>query len=197
MKSRSFVLHPVVVAAFVFAALTVASFPLGIPVSRITQIAIFTLYGMGVALLVSYTGLVPFGASVFFGCAGYVVALGMHYAGGNGITGLLMAIAASAVIGFGIGALILRRSGIYFSLLTLACSQIAYEIAFNWTEVTGGENGLQNVPRPLFASPLPYHFFVLFVVLAGMLFLWRLVHAPFGRSLQAIRDNEQRAESLG
>ncbi|UWU19327.1 branched-chain amino acid ABC transporter ATP-binding protein/permease (plasmid) [Rhizobium sullae] len=197
MKSRSFLFHPVLIAAVVFVALTFASYPLGIPVSRITQIVIYTLYGMGVALLVSYSGLVPFGASVFFGCAGYAVALGLQYFGGNEITGLLIAVVVSAVIGFGIGAVILRRSGLYFSLLTLACSQIAYEIAFNWTEVTGGENGIQNVPRPLFGSPLSFHIFVVLTVLVAIFILWRLVHAPFGRTLQAIRDNEQRAASLG
>lgn len=197
MKLRSLLTHPVLAVALVFFLLTVLSYPLGIPISRVTQIVIYTLYGMGVALLVSYTGLVPFGASVFFGCAGYAVALGMKHFGGNELTALLIAIVFSAVIGFGIGSVILRRSGIYFSLLTLACSQIAYEIAFNWTEVTGGENGLQGVERPLFGSPMAFHIFAIVSVLAGTLFLWRLVHSPFGRALQAVRDNEQRVSSLG
>ncbi len=197
MNIRSILSSPVLLAAVVFVALTMLSYPLGIPISRITQIVIYTLYGMGVALLVSYTGLVPFGASVFFGCAGYAVALAAKHLGGNEITSLLFAGVFSLILGFGIGALILRRSGIYFSLLTLACSQIAYEIAFNWTAVTGGENGLQGVPRPLFGSAIAFHVFVVVTVLAGILFLWRLVHSPFGRALQAVRDNEQRVASLG
>jgi ABC-type branched-subunit amino acid transport system ATPase component/ABC-type branched-subunit amino acid transport system permease subunit len=197
MKTRSLVFHPVLVALAVFAVLTLASYPLGVPLTRITQIVIYTLYGMGVALLVSYTGLVPFGASVFFGCAGYAVALAMQHVGGNELTGLAIAVVFSLAIGFLIGKLVLRRSGLYFSLLTLACSQIAYEVAFNWTSVTGGENGLQGVPRPLFGSPLAFHLFVVATVALGILFLWHLVHAPFGRSLQALRDNEQRAASLG
>lgn len=197
MKSRSLISHPVLIALAIFVALTLASYPLGIPLTRVTQIIIYTLYGMGVALLVSYTGLVPFGASVFFGCAGYAVALAIHHIGGNEITGLAIAVAFSLALGYLIGKVILRRSGLYFSLLTLACSQIAYEIAFNWTSVTGGENGLQGVPRPLFGTPLAFHLFVLATVLLGILFLWHLVHSPFGRSLQAIRDNEQRVSSLG
>ena len=197
MKTRSLISHPVLVVVAVFVALTLASYPLGVPLTRITQVIIYTLYGMGVALLVSYTGLVPFGASVFFGCAGYAVAFAMQKVGGNEITGLALAVVFSLAIGYGLGKLILRRSGIYFSLLTLACSQIAYEIAFNWTSVTGGENGIQGVPRPLFGSPLAFHLFVLVTVAAGILFLWHLVHSPFGRSLQAIRDNEQRVASLG
>ena len=197
MQNRSLLLNPVLWVVVLFTLLTLASYPLGIPVTRITQIVIYTLYGMGVALLVSYTGLVPFGASVFFGCAGYAVALGAQHFGGNEVTSLLFAMLFSAVIGFGIGALILRRSGIYFSLLTLACSQIAYEIAFNWTSVTGGENGLQGVPRPTLVSPMAFHIFVVVTVTGGIWFLWRLVHSPFGRSLQAVRDNEQRVSSLG
>ncbi|MGH2341261.1 ATP-binding cassette domain-containing protein [Segnochrobactraceae bacterium EtOH-i3] len=197
MNSRSLLRHPVLWVVVVFLLLTALSYPLGIPLTRVTQIVIYTLYGMGVALLVSYTGLVPFGASVFFGCAGYAVALGMKYIGGNEITAFLIAAGFSFVLGYGLGAIILRRSGLYFSLLTLACSQIAYEIAFNWTGVTGGENGLQNVPRPLFGSAASFHVFAMVTVAACILFLWQLVHSPFGRSLQAIRDNEQRVASLG
>lgn len=189
--------HPVLWTAVVFVLLTLLSGPAGIPLTRVTQIAIYTLYGIGVALLVGYTGLVPFGASVFFGCAGYAVAIGMRYFAGNEIVALLFAIVFSLVIGFVIGALILRRSGIYFSLLTLAFSQIAYEIAFNWTELTGGENGIQGVPRPLFGTPLAFHMFTVVTVVLAIAFVWQLVHSPFGRSLQALRDNEQRASSLG
>ena len=96
-----------------------------------------------------------------------------------------------------IALIILRRRGLYFSLLTLAFSQIAFEIAFKWTDVTGGENGLQGVPRPLFPSAWAFHAFTLVTVAIGLYMLWRIAHSPFGRSLQALRDNEQRAQSLG
>ena len=79
----------------------------------------------------------------------------------------------------------------------MACSQIAFEIAFKWTEFTGGENGLQNVPRPMFDSFAAFHVFAVLTILAVVWFMWRLVHSPFGRALQAARDNEQRAASLG
>lgn len=197
MKKQSIFSSPILWIVAVLLALTVASYPLGIPLSRITEITIYTLYAAGVALLIGYTGLVPFGASVFFGCAGYAAALGMKYWFTNEITALLFAVAFSLVLGYVIGAAILRRSGLYFSLLTLACSQIAYEIAFKWTDFTGGENGLQNVPRPIFEDPLAYHIFVMVTVVLAMGFIWKLVHSPFGRSLQALRDNELRVSSLG
>jgi branched-chain amino acid transport system ATP-binding protein len=93
--------------------------------------------------------------------------------------------------------IILRRRGLYFSLLTLAFSQIAFEVAYKWTDVTGGENGLQGVPRRLFTGAWSFHAFTLTTVCLGMSLLWRIAHSPFGRSLQALRDNEQRAQSLG
>ncbi len=189
--------HPVVQAVLVLIALSFAWAVLGAPVQLVTRIAIYALYGAGVNLLVAYTGLVPFGASVFFGTASYFAAFFVLNVGGNEITALVASIIFSALVALGIGLIILRRKGLYFSLLTLAFSQIAFEIAFKWTAVTGGENGMQGVPRSLFDTPLKFHVFALVCVALGLLFMWRLAHAPFGRVLQAVRDNDQRAQSLG
>lgn len=189
--------HPAFVAAIVLAALTAVWSLLGAPISLITQIAIYALYGAGVNLLVGYTGLVPFGASVFFGCASYAAAFFVLGRYGNDLVSLLFATMFSALLALAIGAIILRRKGLYFSLLTLAFSQIAFEIAFKWTAVTGGENGLQGVHRTTFTSAWSFHVFVVLVTVACIWLLWRIAHSPFGRVLQAIRDNEQRASSLG
>jgi ABC-type branched-subunit amino acid transport system ATPase component/ABC-type branched-subunit amino acid transport system permease subunit len=190
--------HPVLWVVVVLLGLTGLWHLIGAPISLITQIAIYTLYGAGVCLLVSYTGLVPFGASVFFGCATYAVAFFMQRtSNGNEITGLLFAVIFSLVLAAVIAVIILRRRGLYFSLLTLAFSQIAFEIAYKWTDVTGGENGLQGLPRPLFGSDLSFHLFTIATVAGGLLILWQIAHSPFGRTLQALRDNEQRVQSLG
>ena len=189
--------HPVVLIAAVLAALSGLWFVIGAPISLITQIAIYTLYGAGVCLLVSYTGLVPFGASVFFGCATYAAAFAMRQGAGTEVVALAFCILFSLALAVLIALIILRRRGLYFSLLTLAFSQIAFEIAYKWTDVTGGENGLQGVPRPWFASDWSFHVFAVVTVCAGMYLLWRIAHSPFGRSLQALRDNEQRVQSLG
>ena len=189
--------NPVAMFAIVVLALSAASLALDIPLGRISEIAIYALYGAGVGLLVGYTGLVPFGASVFFGCASYATAIIMRDVIANEFVALGVTLVISALLALALGALILRRRGLYFSLLTLAASQIAYEIAFKWTAFTGGENGLQNVPRPTFGSPLAFHAFCLISITAAMWFLWRLAHSPFGRTLQALRDNEQRVSSLG
>jgi len=197
MSLRAFFTHPALWVGLVLCALTALWLALGAPVGLITQIAIYTLYGMGVNLLVGYTGLVPFGASVFFGCASYAAAFFVLGRISNDLGGLLLSVLFSLALGLVLGALILRRKGLYFSLLTLACSQIAFEVAFKWTAVTGGENGLQGVARPSFQNDLAFHGFVIACVVAGVWLLWRIVHSPFGRALQAVRDNEQRARSLG
>lgn len=190
--------HPIAVMAAVLVAASALALLVGMPIHRVTQIAIYTLYGAGVNFLIGYLGLVPFGASFFFGCASYALAIGSGFiGGGNELTGLAIAVVFSLLLALVVGAVILRRRGLYFSLLTLACSQIAFEVAFKWTAVTGGENGLQNVGRPLFPSALAFHAFTLVVVLGVLWALWRMAHAPFGRLMQALRDNEQRVASLG
>src|SRR5690349_9110406 len=189
--------HPVLLTVLVLAGLSLLSFAIGAPIGLITQIAIYTLYGAGVCLLVSYTGLVAFGASVFFGCASYAVAFAMLRGAPNEIVALVFCTVFSLVLAAVIALIILRRRGLYFSLLTLAFSQIAFEVAYKWTDVTGGENGLQGVARPLFASDWSFHIFTVVTVTIGMWILWRIAHSPFGRSLQALRDNEQRTQSLG
>src|SRR5665213_333382 len=182
--------HPILWVFVVLVVLTVLWQAIGAPVSLITQIAIYMLYGAGVNLLVGYTGLVPFGASVFFGCASYAVAIPMRTFLGNEIEALIFAALFSLVLATVLAVIILRRRGLYFSLLTLAFSQIAFEIAFKWTDLTGGENGLQDVPRPWLVSDESFHIFTVLTVTAAMWLLWRLAHAPFGRVLAALRDNE-------
>lgn len=189
--------HPVLMTFVVLVALTGIWHLMNAPIGLITQIAIYTLYGAGVCLLVSYTGLVPFGASVFFGCASYATAFAMLRGAPNEIVALLFTVVFSLVLAAVIALIILRRRGLYFSLLTLAFSQIAFEVAFKWTDVTGGENGLQDVPRPLFPGALSFHAFTVVTVCLGLWLLWRIAHSPFGRSLQALRDNDQRVQSLG
>ncbi|WP_240162749.1 branched-chain amino acid ABC transporter ATP-binding protein/permease [Paraburkholderia sp. Cy-641] len=196
-QSSSMLRHPILWLALVLAALSFGAVGLGIPLGRITEIAIYTLYAAGVGLLVGYTGLVPFGASVFFGCASYAVGIGMGRLFSNEIEALAFAIVFSLVLGSLVGLVILRRRGLYFSLLTLACSQIAYEIAFKWTDFTGGENGIQDVARPWLGSMPTFHAFSVVTIVLAMGFLWRLAHSPFGRVLQALRENEQRVSSLG
>ncbi|WP_029075641.1 branched-chain amino acid ABC transporter ATP-binding protein/permease [Kaistia adipata] len=193
----SFLKHPVVIATLVLVGLSGFVLYEGASITHVTQIAIYVLYALGVNLLIGYLGLVPFGASIFFGCASYAVAFTLGSAVTNELTAMLFAAVFSLAGAMVLGLVILRRKGLYFSLITLACSQVAYEIAFKWTSVTGGENGIQNVPRPWMPSSLAFHWFTVAAVILLIGVLWQLVHTPLGRTMQAVRDNEQRAMTLG
>ncbi|GAC1548532.1 MAG: branched-chain amino acid ABC transporter ATP-binding protein/permease [Beijerinckiaceae bacterium] len=194
-RRRSF--HPILIAGIVFAALPFLLPRIGSTASLATEIAIYALYGLGFNLLLGYTGLVSFGASAFFGAASYAAGIAMLHLYESIYTSIIFGTVTAAGLGLILGLLILRRRGIYFSLLTLAFTQLFYEVAFKWTDVTGGENGLQGISRPSLTSSLEYHYFVVAVVLCAMYAIWRIAHSPFGRVLQAIRDNEQRVRCLG
>ena len=196
-RLRRALAHPLAIVGLAFALLPFGLPAIGSTVSLATEIVIYALYGIAYNLLLGYTGLVSFGPSAYFGVAGYAAGLAHLYLFRSVYPSILAGTAAAALTGLGIGLLILRRRGLYFSLLTLAFTQLFFEIAFHWTDVTGGENGLQGVTRPEFASPLGFHFFCAAVVAGAVAILWRVAHSPFGRVLQAIRDNEQRARCLG
>ena len=196
-RLRRALAHPLAIVGLAFALLPFGLPAIGSTVSLATEIVIYALYGIAYNLLLGYTGLVSFGPSAYFGVAGYAAGLAQLYLFRSVYPSILAGTAAAALTGLGIGLLILRRRGLYFSLLTLAFTQLFFEIAFHWTDVTGGENGLQGVTRPEFASPLGFHFFCAAVVAGAVAILWRVAHSPFGRVLQAIRDNEQRARCLG
>ena len=195
--ARKSLLHPILVAGIVFAVLPFVLRWIGSTTTLGTEIAIYALYALGFNLLLGYTGLVSFGASAFFGAASYAAGIAVLHLFDNMYFSILFGTVTAGVLGLVIGLLILRRRGIYFSLLTLAFTQLFYEIAFKWTDLTGGENGLQGISRSTLSSPLAYHYFVVGVVLCGMYAIWRIVHSPFGRVLQALRDNEQRVRCLG
>ncbi|WP_412543819.1 branched-chain amino acid ABC transporter permease [Longispora sp. K20-0274] len=165
------------------------------------DIATWALLAVAVDLLLGYTGLLSFGHAAFWGSAAYATGLlGLH-------TGLPFPVAVlggavfAAALAVPIGYLSVKRTGIYFAMVTLAFAQMVYFVANQWRAVTEGENGLQGIPRPLFGVDLsePFYFYYagLPFVLLGLLAAWRVVRSPFGRVLVAIRDNPARARALG
>ncbi|MGE0232157.1 MAG: hypothetical protein AB7S46_10290, partial [Flavobacteriaceae bacterium] len=133
--NRTLLAHPVLIFASVVAFVTISAPFVGIPLGRVTEISVYSLYAAAVGILVSYAGLVPFGASLFFGVASYTCAILILRVTGEPLSALLAGAASSGLIAIILGPLILRRRGLYFSLLTLAASQIAFEIAFRWTDL--------------------------------------------------------------
>ncbi len=171
-----------------------------------TEIVVFTLLAIAYNLLMGYTGLVSFGHSAFFGLGGYGAGLAqIHLVKGMVVpllAGMLVATVAGAIIGF----LLMRKRGVYFSLLTLAFTQMFFYAVYGATTITGGENGLGGIERfPLVLGPVRvdlgdkgvYYYATTLVAGVAIWLLWRIVHSPFGRVLQGIRENEQRARFVG
>ncbi|MBX9463723.1 MAG: branched-chain amino acid ABC transporter permease [Neoaquamicrobium sediminum] len=168
----------------------------------IMKILCFALFACAFNLLLGYGGLLSFGHAAYFGMASYVCA---HAAKVWGLTPELAIICGTlvaGVLGFLIGSLAIRRQGIYFAMITLAFAQMVYFFSLQ-AEFTGGEDGIQAVPRGhLFGlidlrSQESLYFLVLAIAFAGILLIYRIIHSPFGQVLKAIRENEPRAISLG
>lgn len=166
------------------------------------KVMCFALFAAAFNLLLGFGGLLSFGHAAYFGGASYVAA---HAAKVWGLTpelAVLCGTAAAAFLGLVIGSLAVRRQGIYFAMVTLAFAQMVYFLSLQ-LPFTGGEDGIQSVPRgDLFGliplqSNIALYFLVLAVTYGGILFLYRIVHSPFGQVLKAIRENEPRAISLG
>ena len=162
----------------------------------------FALFASAFNLLIGYTGLLSFGHAMFLGTAGYVCGHAVKVWGLPTEVGILAGVAVSALVGYLVGALAIRRQGIYFAMITLAFSQMLYFI-YQQAPFTGGEDGLQGIPRrPLLGlvnldDDLAMYYFVLAIAVAGFWAIYRTIHSPFGQILKAIRENEARALSLG
>ena len=162
----------------------------------------FALFACAFNLLIGFGGLLSFGHAMFLGTAGYAAAHASKAWGWNPEFAVLFATLCSTALGVVVGLLAIRRQGIYFAMITLALSQMVF-FFYLQTPFTGGEDGIQAVPRGhLFgmidlADNTAMYVFVLVMFLVGFGAIWRIVHSPFGQVLKAIRENEPRALSLG
>lgn len=172
-----------------------------------TEVVIFIIATLGCNLLIGYVGLMSFGQAIFFGVGAYACSLTLLHSHVGIGAGLLAAIAASAIVALFVGFLSTQKRGIYFVMLTFAFSQMFYFIAYAMAGLTGGDNGLLDIPRPplvLFhvtllslTPPLEMYGLAAVVFVALFVFLQRVITSPFGSTLQAIRENEQRAIAVG
>jgi branched-chain amino acid transport system permease protein len=161
----------------------------------------WALFAVAIDLLLGYGGLLSFGHAAFWGTSAYTTGLIAAHFGVPFPVAVLGGALLAAVLAVPIGYLAVKRTGIYFAMVTLAFAQMSYFVANEWRSVTGGENGLQSVPRAFFGVDLsdPYYFYyaALPIVVFGIFLAWRIVHSPFGRVLVAVRDNAARARALG
>ena len=168
----------------------------------VMKVMCFALFACAFNLLIGYTGLLSFGHAAFLGVAAYAAGHALKVWGVPTEVGLLIGTLAGAALGFVMGALAIRRSGIYFSMITLALAQMLY-FFFLQAPFTGGEDGLQSVPRGTLlgfinlGNDLTLYYVILGIFVLSFLLIYRTVHSPFGQVLKAIRENEPRATSLG
>jgi len=163
-----------------------------------TEILIMGLFALAFNLLLGYAGMVSFGHAAFYGLGAYACGLLLKKADWPFAASFLAAPVVAALAALLFGLLCIRLTRIYFSMLTLAFSQIVWAVAHKWYSLTGGDNGLVAIPVPAaLTAPRPFYLFTLAVAGAATWALWRLVNAPFGHTLLAIRENAERAEFVG
>lgn len=181
---------------------------LGLAPNTVNRILVWGLFGIGFDILFGYTGLLSFGQAAFYGTGGFVAAYLLTRAGFPSVWGaLLIGTVSAAVVGWLVGLIALRRTGIYFAMITVAIGEVFYFVEFNpLSEWTGGENGLPGVPTPSlhlgfttihFTSGWALYPFLAFCYFVGIVIALRIVRSPVGAILSAIRDNPLRAAAVG
>ena len=185
------------------AVLVLIFLPFFIPYKALgSQILIFMLFAMGYDICLGYAGMLSFGHAAFFGMGAYTTGLLILHYDANILLAIFVGVLFSVLLALPIGYTAIRRRGIYFAMVTLAYAQMFYFVAFKWTTLTGGDDGLQGIPRPDFfgislQSETSVYYFILGFLLIAILFAFRVVHSPFGHALVSIRESEQRAISIG
>jgi branched-chain amino acid transport system permease protein len=206
VKQRYFMIEAITALGLIIAPFVLPH--LGFSPSTVNRILIWGLFGLGFDILFGYTGLLSFGQSAFFGTGGMIAAYLLTEANfPHVLTAIFIGCVATAIIGCLVGLIALRRTGIYFAMITVAIAEVFYFAEFNpLSAFTGGENGLPGVPTPRFDlgfttlrfdTDWSMYTFLAFWYFIGMVIALRIVRSPVGAILSAIRDNPMRAQALG
>jgi branched-chain amino acid transport system permease protein len=172
--------------------------------SLLTDLLIFGLFAMSLDLILGYTGMLSFGHAAYFGLGAYASALVLLEFAQPVPVALLAGMLLAGAVALPVGWLSTRSTGVYFAMLTLAFAQFLYTVAYKWRSLTGGSDGIAGVPKtvlfwggPSLASSQAFYFLAAACVVVSLVLCRALVRSPFGRALQAIRENERRFTSLG
>ncbi|MDA8178363.1 MAG: branched-chain amino acid ABC transporter permease [Desulfobacteria bacterium] len=192
---------------FVVIAMVSIVFPFVFPFTDLaTEMLIFGLLAVAFNLMLGYTGLLSFGHAALFGTGAYTMGILLVRFQVNIFLGMLASAGMAAAIALLIGWISIRRHGIYFAMLTLAFNEVFYFTLTQFRDLTGGEDGLRGIYRPDLVAgpaslsvqePMRFYFFVLFIFLLSLLAMRRITGSPMGSVFKAIRENENRAESVG
>ncbi|HTH62242.1 MAG TPA: branched-chain amino acid ABC transporter permease [Paraburkholderia sp.] len=199
-----------VTLAAIWAALLLAPYwmpPLGGYTALGTRVLVLGLAAMSVNFLLGFTGVLSFGHAAYFGLGAYGAGLALKYAASSTPFALLCGTVLGGIAGALLGALCARRRGVYFAMVTIAFGQVFYYIAFQWSSLTGGDDGLRGFSRmplhlgvttiDILSNSSAFYYFVLFCLALAVGVMGFLLRSPFGRTMIAIRENEQRARFLG
>ncbi len=172
-----------------------------------SRILVMGLAAMSLNFLLGFTGTLSFGHAAYFGLGAYGVAMAIKYLGAGTIPAMGLGVVVATIAAMVIGALIVRRRGVYFAMVTIAFGQVFYFLAFRWNTVTGGDDGLTGWHRlpidfgiaklDIFGDDKAFYYFALAVFALSVGAMAKLIDSPFGRTLIAIRENERRARFLG
>ena len=163
-----------------------------------TDILIFCLFAASLHFMLGTGGLVSFGHAAYYGGGAYVAALMVTHANSPMELAFLLAPFGAGLAALAIGWVCLRLTGVYFAMLTLAFSQLLWSLAFQWGDVTGGDDGLVNIwPADWLNGNTVYFYFTLILSVAGIVILRHIIHSPFGYALRAARDSQRQAEAMG
>lgn len=194
-----------VVAALLFMPFWIAA--IGGYTELATRVLVMGLAAMSLNFLLGFTGVLSFGHAAYFGLGAYGAAMGIKYLQMGDMAAIGLGVAVATVAAAIIGALIVRRRGVYFAMVTIAFGQVFYFLAFRWNAVTGGDDGLTGWHRQpldlgfatidIFRNDKAFYYFVLVMFALSVAAMARLLASPFGRTLLAIRENERRARFLG
>lgn len=171
--------------------------------SLLTQVLIFGLFAMSLDLLMGYTGLISFNHATFFGVGAYTAAILASYGYNNFWLSLALGILIPVLLALLLGLLVLRSSGPYFLMITLAFGQMIFALAWRWRSVTGGDDGLAGIPRPDIGLPISmwkaqnFYYLVLVIFVLTCLILWKFIRSRLGRSIVGVRESESRMQALG
>src|ERR1700760_1817331 len=188
--------------AFVVMVALIAVSPFVLYPVFLMRVLCAALFACAFNLMIGYVGLLSFGHAAFFGMGSYIAAWTMKHWHVDASIAIILGGATGAALGLALGYLAIRRSGIYFAMITLALAQMVYFFCVE-APFTGGEDGIQQVPRgQLFGiislnNDMAMYWLVAVVFLCSFLLIHRIIHSPFGQVLKAIRENEPRATSLG
>jgi branched-chain amino acid transport system permease protein len=196
--------------ALIWAVLLLAPFwmpPLGGYTALGTRVLVLALAAMSVNFLLGFTGVLSFGHAAYFGLGAYGAGFALKFLAPSTPLSLLCGTLLGGVAGALLGALIVRRRGVYFAMVTIAFGQVFYYIAFQWSSLTGGDDGLRGFSRQpldlgffsvdILSNTDAFYYFVLFCFAAAVAAMGFILGSPFGRSMIAIRENERRARFLG